>query len=37
MPEAPLTNLFMTVPDRVGVHPELIVDSAGQLGQLTDR
>jgi hypothetical protein len=32
----PITNLYLTLLDRVGVHPEKIGDSTGKIGQLTD-
>ena len=32
----PVTNLFMTLLDTMGVHPESIGDSTGKLERLTD-
>jgi hypothetical protein len=32
----PITNLYLTLLDRVGVYPEKIGDSTGKIGQLTD-
>ena len=34
--ETPLTNLFLTLLDRMGVHPETLGDSNGKLEHLTD-
>jgi len=34
--ETPMTNLYMTLLDRVGVHPESIGDSTGKVEHLTD-
>jgi hypothetical protein len=34
--ETPMANLYMTLLDRVGVHPESIGDSTGKLVQLTE-
>jgi hypothetical protein len=34
--ETPTTNLYMTVLDRMGVHPESIGDSTGKVEHLTD-
>ena len=32
----PMTNLFLTILDRMGIHPESIGDSTGKLEHLTD-
>jgi hypothetical protein len=32
----PITNLYLTLLDRVGVHPEKIGDSTGKVEHLTD-
>lgn len=34
--ETPMTNLWLTLLDRMGVRPELIGDSTGRLAELTD-
>ena len=34
--ETPMTNLYMALLDRVGVHPESIGDSTGKVERLTD-
>ena len=34
--DTPLTNLYLTLLDRMGVHPESIGDSTGQLEHLSD-
>jgi hypothetical protein len=33
--ETPMTNLFMTLLDKIGVQPEKLGDSTGQIGDLT--
>jgi hypothetical protein len=35
-PETPMTNLFLTLLDRLGVHPENIGDSTGRIEHLTE-
>lgn len=34
--QTPMTNLYLSLLDRMGVHPEKIGDSTGKLDQLTD-
>jgi len=34
--DTPMTNLYLTVLDRVGVRPEVIGDSTGHIEHLTD-
>jgi hypothetical protein len=33
---APMTNLYLTLLDRMGVHPEQIGDSTGRVEHLTE-
>jgi hypothetical protein len=35
-PGTPMTNLYLTLLDRMGVHPEAIGDCTGQIDHLTD-
>jgi hypothetical protein len=34
--QTPMTNLYLTLLDRMGIHPETIGDSTGRVEQLTD-
>jgi hypothetical protein len=34
--DTPMTNLFLTLLDQVGVHPEKLGDSTGRVEHLTD-
>ena len=34
--QTPLTNLYLTLLDRMGVHPETIGDSTGRIEHLSD-
>ncbi len=36
VPGRPMTNLYLTLLDRMGVHPEKIGDSTGRIEHLTE-